>query len=823
MYLKYFNLHTRPFKISPDPKFLWLGEKHKEGLATLKYGIMTNKGLISLTGDVGTGKTTLLNALAQSFDQNYIFARIPDPSLEELDFFNFAARAFELNKTFENKGDFLKELSTFLNNVYSNGREVILIVDEAQRIKQKMLEEIRLIANIENSRNKLMNIIFSGHNNFDDIINQNEALRSRLAINYKIDPLTEIDTEKYINHRLRIAGSKTRIFSSSAIHEIYSYSKGNPRQINIICDLALLFGYTAGTKKIEPATIKESVKRTLIPTTSRDPVAEYQEIHTTVALETDQEPPIEDSKKSRRMVFDDIKGKFRQHRVAYLVPVPVLIVLVFAGLFFYPGSHNSSIVNLKTYFKQAVGRVSQSIFDTPVQNMQRVNEPAIIQTVPTPDNQTVSLPQAKFSQDGIQREIAMQAAMIKDLQSKLQTAQADQAALADDFKALKNAKALVARLKDELAAKERMLQQSSQRQQELQKVLEQEKGIQNQSKNELTANAAMIADLKNRLKMAQQDQTALETQLQKSQQEKTALQTQLKALDEQKTSTEEKLKDLQQTHDSLAADSKELENTKTLVAKMKEELTVKEQVLAQTQQRLQDLEKLLAQEKKNQHKYNSELTTQAARVLDLQNKLEAARADQAGLGSQLRKSQQKATALQAQLKELDIQKASSEAKLVNLEAERNSLTADSKELSTTKELLTALKNELSVKDQMLTQSQQRQQKLEKNLAQEKNNQYKLNSELSEQAALIIDLQNKLESATTNQAALEDEINRSMKKTAQLLSQVQELKSKTTVPPPKQNTADMPAQPPPQPELTEEEAESPDPSDIIDWVLQKKTE
>ena len=91
MYLKYFNLKTKPFEISPDPRFLWLGEKHKEGLASLKYGILTGKGFMSLTGDVGTGKTTLLNALAKSFDDNFIFARIPDPSLEELDFFNFAA------------------------------------------------------------------------------------------------------------------------------------------------------------------------------------------------------------------------------------------------------------------------------------------------------------------------------------------------------------------------------------------------------------------------------------------------------------------------------------------------------------------------------------------------------------------------------------------------------------------------------------------------------------------------------------------------------------------------------------------------------------
>ena len=257
MYLKYFNFKSKPFEISPDPRFLWLGEKHKEGLATLRYGIVTNKGFMSLTGDVGTGKTTLLNALAKSFDDNFIFARIPDPSLEALDFFNVAANAFAMEKTFRSKGDFLTELAIFLNKANAENKEVILIVDEAQRLKPELLEEIRLISNIEKPEKKLINILFAGQNDFNFILINNRAVKNRLAINYQIESLTEKDTEEYITHRLRIAGSTSPIFSSSAIHEIYSYSKGNPRQTNIICDLALLHGYVDETKKIEPAIIKE--------------------------------------------------------------------------------------------------------------------------------------------------------------------------------------------------------------------------------------------------------------------------------------------------------------------------------------------------------------------------------------------------------------------------------------------------------------------------------------------------------------------------------------------------------------------------------------
>ena len=169
MYLKYFNLKSKPFEISPDPKFLWLGEKHKEGLATLRYGILTNKGFMSLTGDVGTGKTTLLNALVKSFDDNFIFARIPDPSLGELDFFNFTASALAMNKRFRGKGDFLSELAIFLNSAHTDNKEVILIVDEAQAIKQELLEDIRLISNIETPEKKLINSIFAGQNSFNTI------------------------------------------------------------------------------------------------------------------------------------------------------------------------------------------------------------------------------------------------------------------------------------------------------------------------------------------------------------------------------------------------------------------------------------------------------------------------------------------------------------------------------------------------------------------------------------------------------------------------------------------------------------------------------
>ena len=246
-----------PFELSPDPKFLWLGEKHKEGLDAVRYGILANSGFLSLTGDVGTGKTTLVNALANSLGDNIIFAKIPDPSLKILDFFNFAATGFKMNKKFRTKGEFLRHLEDFLCTAHAAHKKVLLVIEEAQRLNHALLEEVRLLSNIEKQNAKLISILFIGQNEFNDRLKKNRALKQRVNIRYNIQPLTEIETKTYIRHRLKIAGSKTDVFSRDAIREVYAFSKGNPRLINVICDLALLSGYLKETKIIESQIIKD--------------------------------------------------------------------------------------------------------------------------------------------------------------------------------------------------------------------------------------------------------------------------------------------------------------------------------------------------------------------------------------------------------------------------------------------------------------------------------------------------------------------------------------------------------------------------------------
>ena len=259
MYLDFYKLHLKPFPISTDPRFLWLGEKHQEALAVLKYGILDNKGFLLLTGDVGTGKTTLLNALIDSLGDDVLVALITDPGLAKMDFFNFVADSFGMNRNFKSKGEFLIFLKNYLLDIYRQNKQALLIIDECQHLNQKLLEEVRLLSNIEKVNTKLINIFFVGQNEFNDIIlrPRNRAIRQRITINYNISALSESETDKYIRFRLRVAGSKEEIFTPQAIKAVFKFSNGYPRLINIICDQALLTGYVKEKIKIDEKIVTE--------------------------------------------------------------------------------------------------------------------------------------------------------------------------------------------------------------------------------------------------------------------------------------------------------------------------------------------------------------------------------------------------------------------------------------------------------------------------------------------------------------------------------------------------------------------------------------
>jgi general secretion pathway protein A len=267
MYLNHYNLKEKPFNISPDSRFLWLSEKHKEGLANLKYGVMENKGFLVLTGDIGTGKTLLINSLTRITEVKTLIATIPDPDLEIMDFFNLLADEFNMNKVFSSKGDFLIEFKQFLLESYASDKAVLLIIDEAQRLNHELIEQIRLLSNIELDNRKLINIFFVGQSEFNQLLGdgRNRAVRQRISVNYQLEPLSKPETADYIQHRLKMAGVAEEIFKPDAVRQIFNFSRGYPRLINVICDLALVTGYSQGLKKIGVGVIKDCEKELKIP------------------------------------------------------------------------------------------------------------------------------------------------------------------------------------------------------------------------------------------------------------------------------------------------------------------------------------------------------------------------------------------------------------------------------------------------------------------------------------------------------------------------------------------------------------------------------
>jgi type II secretory pathway predicted ATPase ExeA/outer membrane protein OmpA-like peptidoglycan-associated protein len=273
MYLPYYGLNQTPFSISPDPNFLWLSAKHQQAFSALKYGILEEKGFLALIGEVGTGKTLLIKNLIKEIGIPAIIVTIPDPDMETLDFFTFLAEEAQMKKTFKAKGEFLIHFKQFLLDAYGAEKKVLLIVDEAQRLNFELLEQIRLLSNIEMTNKKLLNIFFVGQNEFNDMLNddRNKATRQRIAVRYKLEPLDGEETAKYIEHRLEVAGASREIFTPDAVREIYDLSDGFPRIINIICDNALMIGYGLELETIDSAVILEYKKELHIPEDRESP------------------------------------------------------------------------------------------------------------------------------------------------------------------------------------------------------------------------------------------------------------------------------------------------------------------------------------------------------------------------------------------------------------------------------------------------------------------------------------------------------------------------------------------------------------------------
>ncbi len=266
MYDSFYSLSKKPFGISTDPRFLWCGEKHNEALANLKYGVMERNGFVVLTGDIGTGKTTLVNALLELLSDDVLVAKVNHPSLEPDDFLTLVAKTFDASVVVDGKSDLLLFFNTFLKKAYQDGKVALLIVDEAHRLSIELLEEIRLLSNIEQDGMRLLNIIFVGQNELKPMLSspQCRALQQRITLYYDIPLLSEKETVAYVGHRLGVSGLQERLFTEPAFHKIYAFSQGNPRLINILCDRAMLTGYLKARRIIDADIVRECA-REIVP------------------------------------------------------------------------------------------------------------------------------------------------------------------------------------------------------------------------------------------------------------------------------------------------------------------------------------------------------------------------------------------------------------------------------------------------------------------------------------------------------------------------------------------------------------------------------
>lgn len=262
MYERFYNLRERPFALSPDPDYLYLSRVHREALDSLRYGIESRAGFIVVTGEIGAGKTTLIQTLLRRLDDRMVVARLVNTTLDPRELLEAIALDFGLDTTGKSKPVLLRDLGQFLVQKRGEGRRPLLVVDEAQNLSAQGLEEIRLLSNLETEKSKLLQVLLAGQPNLRDTIASPalEQFRQRVVVSYHLMPLDPVETRAYINSRLeRAANGAPLRFPADAAELVHRRSGGVPRIINVICDAALVFGYAEERRHIDAGLIQDVV------------------------------------------------------------------------------------------------------------------------------------------------------------------------------------------------------------------------------------------------------------------------------------------------------------------------------------------------------------------------------------------------------------------------------------------------------------------------------------------------------------------------------------------------------------------------------------
>jgi general secretion pathway protein A len=262
LYQSHFGLTHAPFNVTPDPNFLYLSTSHREALAQLSYGIKARKGFVVLTGEVGTGKTTLIHSLLNDLDQGTNTALVFSTVLNPIDLLRYVCEEFKLIDLRQGRAelhDYLVLLNEFLLDKYRSGENCVLIIDEAQNLSVEILESIRVLSNFETSTDKLLQILLVGQPELATRLNTPELrqLKQRVTLRHHLRALSLNECQEYIANRLQKSGGQSSIFAAAATEAIYQYSNGIPRLVNILCDNALLTAYAVGKHQVDAIIIRE--------------------------------------------------------------------------------------------------------------------------------------------------------------------------------------------------------------------------------------------------------------------------------------------------------------------------------------------------------------------------------------------------------------------------------------------------------------------------------------------------------------------------------------------------------------------------------------
>jgi general secretion pathway protein A len=263
MYTSFFGFKYKPFQLTPDPEFLFMSRSHRKAMTFLNYGIADNSGFILLTGEIGTGKTTILRSMIRSIPQDVKLARINNTKVSSVQLISMINEDFGIDIKGLDKTQLLSRLSDFLIDQYSQGGRSMIIIDEAQNLSSDLLEEIRLLSNLETDKSKLLQIILVGQPELNLKLGRPELeqLRQRITVSAHISPLTKDELGLYIKYRLKVAGNENAVsFEKGVMDAMFDFSKGVPRLINIVCDFVLLTAFTEGKQVIDAGLIHEVIR-----------------------------------------------------------------------------------------------------------------------------------------------------------------------------------------------------------------------------------------------------------------------------------------------------------------------------------------------------------------------------------------------------------------------------------------------------------------------------------------------------------------------------------------------------------------------------------